>query len=224
MLDRGSLRSHDLSLFVRYLNNKKGGVFTLPGLNSGQQKHLDFLIADFSATKAEIARRSNLQRIVLAAYVALLGLVFKQAASSNLTLFWICGLWISGALAQSFHQRERLEISKLGRLIKERMAKTASDILEVNQKDLLHSQTNGSFPEITKQTQPLDHLFHWSLFCFIPILITIFFFFKRISHLHRLIDFSMSTPWVALLSLLSALITFYPINKRQTAQTAGFVG
>lgn len=182
-------------------------------LNLKQQKHLDFLIADFSATKAEIARRSNLQRIVLAAYIVLLGVVFKQSTSSNLSLFWICGLWIGGVLAQSFHQRERLEISRLGRVIRERIAGAASNILEISPKDLLHSQTNGSFPELLKQTRPFDRLFHWSLFCFIPLLMTIFLFFERISNLHDLIDFSISTPYVALLTLLSGLITFYLLVK-----------
>ena len=153
----------------------------MPELSSRQQKHLDFLIADFSVTKAEIARRSNLQRIVLAAYIALVGFVFKQSATSNLSLLWICGLWIGGALAQSFHQRESLEISKLGRVIKERMAQVSSDILEIDLKDLLHSQTDGDFAEISKQTQPLDRLFHWSLFCIIPTLITIFLFLEKMN-------------------------------------------
>jgi uncharacterized membrane protein YciS (DUF1049 family) len=185
----------------------------LQELNSKQQKHLDFLVADFNATKAEIARRSNLQRIVLAAYIVLIGVVFKQSASSNLSLFWICGLWIGGVLAQSFHQRERLEISKLGRVIKERIARTASNILEINLKDLLHSQTNGNFPELSKQTHPFDRLFHWSLFCFIPVLMTIFLFFERMSSLHQLIDFSISTPYVAFLTFLSGLVTFCLLVK-----------
>jgi uncharacterized membrane protein YciS (DUF1049 family) len=194
----------------------------LPELTPTQQKHLDFLIADFSVTKAEIARRSNLQRIALAAYIALVGLVFKQAATSDLSLLWICGLWIGGVLAQSFHQRERFEINRLGRVIKERIAKVSCDILEIGLKDLLHSQTDADFAEISKQTYPLDRLFHWALFCIIPTLITIFLFFERISKLHYLIDFSVSTPWVAFLTLLSASIVLYllikyhlPIRKKE---------
>lgn len=43
-------------------------------LTDHQQQHLEYLRSDIELIKAEIARRSNLQRVVLATYIAILDL------------------------------------------------------------------------------------------------------------------------------------------------------
>lgn len=96
---------------------------------SRQQKHLDYLIADFAAIKAEIARRSTLQRVVLAGYFAVLALVFQQAVSLTLLAPWIVALWAASAFGFQFYAREGLEIARLGAVIRMRIAPVAGEII-----------------------------------------------------------------------------------------------
>lgn len=182
-------------------------------LSQKQNKYLDFLIADFNAIKLEIARRSNLQRVLLAAYIAMLAIIFNEFTKANFSLVWICGLWVGVTLAQIFYQRERLEIERLGRIVKKRIAKEASEILERDQRTLLHSQTNSQFNEINRQTHPIDRLFHWAIFFIIPILLTIYSLFQHIQCLGNLLQFSTSTPWKALIVIILCFINIFLLCK-----------
>ena len=108
-----------------------------------QQKHLDYLIADFAAVKAEVARRSTLQRVVLAGYLALLALVFQHSASTMLSSTWIVALWAAAALGFQFYAREGLEIDRLGTVIRTRIAPVAAEVIGTAPEHLLPSETNA---------------------------------------------------------------------------------
>jgi len=135
-------------------------------------KYIDCLIADFNSIKAEISRRSNLQRIAI---VGFLGIVLSIISSSffkthsNLCLIFI---WQIDLLVLLFIIREKYEISRLGKIIKEKIAKTASKTLQLKEDEIFHSQTsqNGE----TENTRHYFQIaFNWLLFFIIPITLMI---------------------------------------------------
>ena len=136
-------------------------------------RQLDFLLADFGALKAEMARRSGLQRVAVALY---LGLVAAVAASlpegKNLSLS-AAGLWIGGLVALLFWYREHLEITRLGRLIRDRIGEKAGEILNVPKEDIVPSEAAASIDESMDSTTRRYHLwFMWLVFFVIPLLLT----------------------------------------------------
>lgn len=174
-------------------------------LTEHQKEYLKYLLADFVAIKAEIARRSNLQRIVLAMYIAVVAVVGKEAASHSLTGPLLVGLWVTGALAFQFYSREGLEIARLGSLIRERIATVASHILEVQAQDLLPSETNATFPDIDTITSRYDRQFKWVLFLVLPSAITAFYLSQDWSRLSRLLNFYTRGPYMAFGTIVSCL-------------------
>ena len=94
-------------------------------------RQLDFLLADFNALKAEIARRSGLQRVALALYLALVAAVVASLPEGKSLSLSAAVLWIAGSVALLFWCRERLEIARLGRLIRDRIGERASAIVFV---------------------------------------------------------------------------------------------
>jgi hypothetical protein len=182
-------------------------------LDEHQKKYLEYLLADFGAIKAEIARRSNLQRIVLAAYIAVIAVVGKEASSYSLTAPLLMGLWISGALAFQFYTREGLEIGRLGSIIRERIAPVASRILGVQTQDLLHSESNAAFPNIDKITARYDRQFKWSLFFILPVVITVFYLSQDWSRLQKLLNIYTKGPYIGLGLIVSCLWTLNLLRK-----------
>lgn len=176
-------------------------------LTEHQKEYLKYLLADFVAIKSEIARRSNLQRIVLAAYIAVLAVVGKEVSSYSLTAPLLLGLWISGTLAFQFYSREGLEIGRLGSIIQKRIVPAASIILEVQTQDLLHSESNASFPDIDKITARYDRQFKWTLFFILPVVITVFYLSQDWSRLQRLFNIYTKGPYMAFGALVSCLWT-----------------
>ena len=83
-----------------------------------RKKYIDCLLADFASIKEEIRRRATLQRFVLLGFAAVLAFTFKEAASNNLSAYWVMGLWGSSFLALLFYFREHLEIGRLGTVIR----------------------------------------------------------------------------------------------------------
>ena len=79
-------------------------------LDEGQREQLKFLLADFGAIKAEIARRSTLQRVVLVGYLAVVALVFQQTVSASLSRLWVFAIWAIAALAYQFYVRSLAQI------------------------------------------------------------------------------------------------------------------
>jgi len=182
-------------------------------LSIQQQKHLELLIADFSATKAEIARRSNLQRVVLAAHIGLFAIVGNQLVSHSLVAPLIVGIWLSAALSFQFYTREGLEIRRLGSIIRERIAPIASKMLEVPIQDLLHSQTNSKFLEINKATSRYNKQFKWVVFFFLPLIITIFYLSQDWSRFSRILDFHTRGPYMCICAIIAGTYTLSLLKK-----------
>jgi len=175
---------------------------------SRQQKHLDYLIADFAAIKAEIARRSTLQRVVLAGYFAVLALVFQQGASLTLSASWILALWAASALGFQFYAREGPEIDRLGDVIRTRIAPVAGEIIGAPPERLLPSETNREAQETPPQRRAYerrrayDRSFNWAAFFAAPLLITLMHVAQCMREIQRLWDFGTPTPWVVLVVIV----------------------
>jgi len=178
-----------------------------------QQKYLEYLLADIGAAKVEIARRSNLQRVVLATYIAVIAVVGKEAASHALTAPLLVGLWVSGALALQFYTREGLEIYRLGSIVRERIVPIGSNILRVRAQDVFPSETNNAFPEKDKITRRYDHQFKWILFLVLPLAISVFYLSQDWSRLPKILDFCTRGPYMTASALISSLWTVCLLKK-----------
>lgn len=178
-------------------------------LTDHQHQHLQFVRADIESIKAEIARRSNLQRIVLATYIAAIAFVAKVATSQELTAPLLVGLWVSGTLALQFYTREGIEIRRLGLIIRERIAPIVSEILRVTAQDVFPSETNKKFSKLDKITSAYDRQFKWILFLVLPLAITVFYLSHDWSRLLKAIDFCARGSYMVMASSISGLWTLY---------------
>lgn len=140
----------------------------------------DYLLADFQATKAEIARRSNAQKTALAAMVAFYAWLLNQLVSTNLGLWHICAVWIMTILGYAFYKREGLEIGRLGALIKTKIAEVAAKNLNVSAENILPSEVFAADKEFDCKTNLLDWLFSISLFGLIPGTLTVLYLVESI--------------------------------------------
>ncbi len=187
-------------------------------LTNKEQKQLDYLLADYSAVKSEIAHRSNLQRIVLAAYVALVALVGKEASGTALTSLHIVGLWLGSSVALSYYVRQGLEICRLAKIASERIAPTAGNIINVDLEQLLPSQTNPKYPEIDKVTARYNYQFKWLLFFVIPLGITLFYLGQDWAKLVKIVEIGTRAPYVAIIAVVCVIWTFCLLKKHVNKQ------
>lgn len=170
---------------------------------SRQQKHLDYLVADFAAIKAEIARRSNLQRVVLAGYLAILAVVFQRAISLELSASWIIAVWGASAFGFQFYAREGLEIARLATVIRTRIAPVAGEIIGAAPGRLLPSETDPEVPATAQQRRSYDRSFNWAVFFAAPLLITLWHVADQfVRGTPRVWDFGTPTPWVVVLVVI----------------------
>ena len=107
-------------------------------------RQLDFLLADFHVVKAEIARRSGLQRVAVALYLGLVAVAAASIPDGKSPCLLAVGLWTGGIVALLFWCREAREIVRLGHLIRDRIGKKASEILNVPEEQLVPSFTCNS--------------------------------------------------------------------------------
>jgi hypothetical protein len=138
----------------------------------------DYLLADFQATKAEIARRSNAQKTALAAMVAFYAWLLNQLVSTSLGPWHIGAVWIVTILGYVFYKREDIEIGRLGALIKIKIAGVAAKNLNVSAENILPSEVCAADKEFDCKTKSLDWIFSVSLFGLIPITLTTFYLFE----------------------------------------------
>ena len=184
-------------------------------LTDSQQRQMDFLLADFAAIKAEINRRSTLQRVVLFGYVALWAFVIQQSRYFPVPGLWIVTIWVAAALGFQFYARERLEISRLGEVIRTRIALVASSILGVPAADLVPSQTKGNsaLDRSRSQRRAYNRTFMWTVFFTVPILTTLWYAVEHSGMVHQLWAFDTPTPWAAMVVILSAGYTLILLRR-----------
>ncbi len=145
-----------------------------------QKTQHDYLLADFQATKAEIARRSNAQKTALAAMVAFYAWLLNQLVSTSLGSWHIGAVWIVTILGYVFYKRESFEIGRLGSLIRTKIAEVAAKNLNVPAENILPSEVCPADKEFNCKTKPLDWVFSVSLFGLIPGTLTLLYFVEAI--------------------------------------------
>lgn len=138
----------------------------------------DYLLADFQAIKAEIARRSNAQKAALAAVVAFYAWLLNQLVSTNLGPWHICAVWIVAILGYVFYKREGLEIGRLGAITRKRIAEIAAKNLNVSAENIIPSEVCAADELFDRKTRALDRLFSVSLFGMIPGALTALYVFE----------------------------------------------
>lgn len=169
----------------------------MAGSSHDEEGQLKCLLADFNSIKTEIVRRSTLQRFVLVAQLAVLALVFQQAATSALTSLWVVGLWVSSALAFQFYAREGLEIARLGAIISKKIAPIASELTGAAPQYLFPSQTDPEATDTLERRSAYNREFMWAVFFVIPMLLTVLFTAARLDRVGHLVQPSTLTPWAA---------------------------
>jgi hypothetical protein len=91
-----------------------------------KQGQLSCLLTDFTSLKSEIARRSDLQRVAVLAYVGIVALLFREQATSAASVAWVPAAWVSCLLAALYYVREQLEIERLAGIIRQGVASDAA--------------------------------------------------------------------------------------------------
>lgn len=140
----------------------------------------DYLLADFQAIKAEIARRSNAQKTALAAIVAFYAWPLNQLVAANLSVWHIGAIWVVTILGYVFYKREGLEIGRLGALIKTKIAEVAAKNLNVSPEHLIPSEVCAADEKFDCKTKPLDWIFSVTLFGLIPGTLTVLYIVEAI--------------------------------------------
>lgn len=138
-----------------------------------KQKYLDFLLADFNSIKTEIARRSNLQKAVIASMLAFYAWTFQYLLNNESELLIIIIAWIVSFLGYTFYIRESAEIQRLGWTIKDKIAKPAAEILGKSSGDVIPSQSFSKAPDNRKTKQYISKFFKLILYLIAPSYLTI---------------------------------------------------
>ncbi len=172
--------------------------------NETKIKYLDYLLKDFEAIKSEISRRSNLQRVVLATFLAIIAFTFKKAVSGSLPSLWIVSVWSSSALALQFYLREDLEIQRIATIIKKRIASDASEVLGKKANTIFHSETNSADERFDRFTRIYDRQFNWVVFWLVPFLFSLLFIVNHWEAMARVFAFSSLAPWKVIIAIVAA--------------------
>jgi len=179
----------------------------MDNLNEREKKQLEYLLADFTAVKSEIARRSTLQWFILGGYFSALAFAFQRVITPNSAGLWLTATWVVAALAYQFYAREYLEIMRLSRdVIRVQIAMRAGHLLNLEREDLLPSETSEEDAEATRRYR-YARSFNWVAFFLIPLLLTLLLLlcYWHGAEIQRLLDFRRLLPWEAVVSITGAL-------------------
>ena len=142
-------------------------------MDDKETKLLDFLLADFDALKSEIARRSNLQKAVVAAVLAFYAWSFQRMLNNHIELTVILISWLVSFLAFTFYIREGSEIGRLGWTIKNKIADPASKILGVRPEEVIPSEAHSTEPCVGTWKKVVTIIFSVVLYVVAPLYLTI---------------------------------------------------
>lgn len=173
-----------------------------------EKRQIDCLIADFGAIKSEIGRRSNLQRVVIAAYLAVMVFIFQQVASDNIMIIWVAVLWWSAALTITYYFREDLEIHRLGSIIKNNIAPIISKSIQASALELFPSE-NEYDKTYLKFTRPYDIEFNWSIFFLFPMVMSGYIISHQKCFFVEISCLCTTTPWVLILAVIATTRTLW---------------
>ena len=139
-----------------------------------EKKLLEFLLADFNAMKSEIARRSNLQKAAVAALLALYAWVFNALNDGN-SVELIVISWGAAILVGTHVYRERMEIRRLGGIIKNNVARKAGKIIGTDGNSITPSEAPASDPNDASLRKSISLLFAVVVYFIVPLLLTLKF-------------------------------------------------
>lgn len=142
-------------------------------MDDKENKLLEFLLADFDALKSEIARRSNLQKAVVAAVLAFYAWSFQRMLSNHIELTVVLIAWVVSFLAFTFYTREGSEIERLGWTIKSKIAVPASKILGVTPEEVIPSEAHSTEPCAGTWKRVATIFFDIVLYLLAPLYLTI---------------------------------------------------
>ncbi len=132
----------------------------------------NYLLADFNATKAEIARRSNLQRAVTASMLAFYAWVFQYSLSNEIILSLVVVIWVISFLGSTFYIRESAEINRLGLMIKEKIATPIGDILGYPPEKVIPSEAREEKSDQENWKHMISVIFNVFLYLVFPLYFT----------------------------------------------------
>lgn len=146
-------------------------------LDESKKTQLRFLLADFQATKSEIARRSNLQKAVLTAVVVFDSWIIKELIDCNLKLLHVIGIFLVTIVGAAYCRRESLEIERLGGvIIKQRIADEVAKLIDIESKYLIPSETHKELETTRFEIALYNRAFNYIVFIIIPLFVLIYYF------------------------------------------------
>jgi hypothetical protein len=141
-------------------------------MDDKEHRLLDFLLADFNATKSEIARRSNLQKAVTATMLAFYAWLYQHSLGNGLVLSLVVLVWIVSFLGYSFYIREGAEIKRLGWTIKEKIGIPAGVILNRPSEEVIPSEAHATAPPEEGWRQIVCIVFEVFIYLIAPLYFT----------------------------------------------------
>lgn len=141
-------------------------------MDEKNQKYLEFLLADFNAIKSEIARRSNLQKVVTASMLVFYAWIFQRSIDKGLELSLIVLVWVVSFLGYSFYIRESAEINRLGWTIKNKIAKPAGKLLDRLTEEIVPSEAHANKPSEIAWRHTVSIIFKVFLYLVAPLYLT----------------------------------------------------
>ncbi len=190
-------------------------------MNADQRKgQLDCLLADFAVIKSEISRRSNLQRVVVAAYLAVLAWCAREFLAGPANSAWIPVLWVTCVVALQYCIREGLEIGRLSSIIREKIAPAAAALLEAGDAHLFPSETDPEATNTSHMRRRYDRQFFWIAFFATPLAASAWFLMNKCQQKDWLLAIRTRHLWLACLSLVAAtfalvrLLQWFWLNRQ----------
>jgi len=141
--------------------------------NHDEPQILNCLLADYQALKTEISRRANLQRLAVAAYLAILGYILRAIADRQASVFLISTLWMATVAALLFFARENREIVHLNRLIRNILGPHVGRLVNADPALLFPSEINDGGLDGSRRSS-LNCTFLGLIFLFAPLVATLF--------------------------------------------------
>ena len=141
-------------------------------MDDKENKLIEFLLADFDALKSEIARRSNLQKAVVAAVLAFYAWSFQATLNDRTELVVVVIAWLVSLLALAFYMREASEINRLGWTIKGKIAVPVSQLLNVSPEEVIPSEAYSTERNAGSWRKVVSVVFGLCIYLLAPLYLT----------------------------------------------------
>ena len=171
---------------------------------SNQSRYLDCLLADYNALKAEIARRANLQRVVLGAYIVVGAVILRDISSGSASPILVAYLWIASPLTLLFYAMENREIVHLGKLFREVLGPSAAEVTGQSPEKIFPSEINDGGADKEERIR-YNRILAWVIFFVIPGLATLFYASSIWGTIKPLCDIAMQNAIVAIVIGIGAI-------------------